>query len=87
MIVDSKCLSMKILLQPKQKRQKVDRRDLPENNVFVCETCDRGFKTEELYSTHLNGHVKVVLQILLLMGLFFCNIRKLELKLITDINS
>lgn len=44
--------------QPKQKRQKVDRRDLPENNVFVCETCDRGFKTEELYRTHLNNHEK-----------------------------
>ena len=38
---------------------KIDKRDLPENNVFVCETCDRGFKTEDKYKEHVGKHQKV----------------------------
>lgn len=43
----------------KQKRQKVDKRDLPENNAYFCEVCDRGFKAEDLYTNHVNSHEKV----------------------------
>lgn len=42
----------------KQKRQKVDKRDLPENNAYFCEVCDRGFKAEDLYTNHVNSHEK-----------------------------
>ncbi|KAK7484863.1 hypothetical protein BaRGS_00023906 [Batillaria attramentaria] len=35
-----------------KKKQKVDKRDLPENNQFHCEVCDRGFKTADKYQEH-----------------------------------
>lgn len=38
------------------KKQKIDKRDLPENNKFYCEACDRGFKTEEKYKEHCDTH-------------------------------
>lgn len=41
------------------KKEKIDKRDLPENNVYFCDICDRGFKTEEKYKEHVDGHVKV----------------------------
>ena len=41
-----------------KKKPKVDSRDLPENNKFVCETCDRGFKTAEKHQEHIDGHQK-----------------------------
>ncbi|RUS91190.1 hypothetical protein EGW08_001103 [Elysia chlorotica] len=36
----------------------MDKRDLPENNAYFCDTCDRGFKTEEKYHEHVAGHMK-----------------------------
>ena len=38
------------------KKPKIDKRDLPENNKFYCEVCDRGFKLEEKYNEHLDTH-------------------------------
>ena len=43
-------------------KPKVDKRDLPENNKFYCDICDRGFKTEEKHQEHVNGHQQVVLK-------------------------
>ena len=40
------------------KRQRVDKRDLPENNKFYCDTCDRGFKTDEKLKEHISQHMK-----------------------------
>ncbi|KAL3846547.1 hypothetical protein ACJMK2_017526 [Sinanodonta woodiana] len=42
----------------KKKKQKPSKRDLPENNLFFCDACDRGFKTEEKYNEHVDGHSK-----------------------------
>ncbi|KAK3598403.1 hypothetical protein CHS0354_005497 [Potamilus streckersoni] len=42
----------------KKKKQKPSKRDLPENNLFFCDACDRGFKTEEKYNEHVEGHLK-----------------------------
>ncbi|CAL1529995.1 unnamed protein product [Lymnaea stagnalis] len=42
----------------KKKKETVDKRLLPENNVFFCDICDRGFKNEELYKQHTDGHIK-----------------------------
>ncbi|XP_062577878.1 FMR1-interacting protein NUFIP1-like isoform X2 [Saccostrea cucullata] len=42
----------------KKKKPKVDKRDLAENNVYFCDTCDRGFKMEEKYQEHIQSHVK-----------------------------
>lgn len=42
------------------KKQKVDKRDLPENNKFYCEVCDRGFKTDEKYVEHCATHKTVI---------------------------
>ncbi|XP_033761201.1 nuclear fragile X mental retardation-interacting protein 1-like [Pecten maximus] len=42
----------------KPKKQKIDKRELPENNKFSCDICERGFKTEEKYKEHADGHVK-----------------------------
>ena len=47
-----------VIIRCLQKR-KVDSRDLAENNQFVCEICDRGFKTDEKYNTHISEHEKV----------------------------
>ena len=47
------------------KKQKVDKRELPENNKFSCEVCDRGYKTEEKYLEHKAGHEKVRIRFLL----------------------
>lgn len=44
--------------QCRKKKEKVDKRDLAENNAFFCDTCDRGFKTEEKYQEHVDGHMK-----------------------------
>ncbi|GFO11509.1 nuclear fragile x mental retardation-interacting protein 1-like [Plakobranchus ocellatus] len=41
-----------------KKKKKVDKRDLPENNLYSCDTCDRGFKTQEKYQEHVAGHMK-----------------------------
>ncbi len=41
------------------KKEKIDKRDLPEYNQFICETCDRGFKEEEKYNIHTSEHVQV----------------------------
>ncbi|XP_055869125.1 FMR1-interacting protein NUFIP1-like [Biomphalaria glabrata] len=41
-----------------KKKEKIDKRLLPENNVFFCDICDRGFKNEELYKVHNDGHIK-----------------------------
>ncbi|CAF0840331.1 unnamed protein product [Brachionus calyciflorus] len=38
-------------------KNKIDKRDLPENNKFYCEVCDRGFKTDEKYQEHLSTHI------------------------------
>lgn len=40
----------------KKKKQRPDKRDLPENNKFYCETCDRGYKDEDKYKLHLDTH-------------------------------
>ncbi|KAK7090124.1 FMR1-interacting protein NUFIP1-like [Littorina saxatilis] len=40
------------------KKAKTDKRDLPENNQFHCETCDRGFNTDEKYQQHVLEHKK-----------------------------
>ncbi|XP_060069431.1 FMR1-interacting protein NUFIP1-like [Ylistrum balloti] len=42
----------------KPKKQKIDKRELPENNKFSCDICERGFKTEEKYKEHTDGHMK-----------------------------
>jgi len=39
------------------KPKKANKRELPENNAFYCEVCDRGFKTEEKYDEHCGTHV------------------------------
>jgi hypothetical protein len=44
--------------QNKAKKQKIDKRDLPENNQFFCEACDRGFKTDEKLKEHVDTHRK-----------------------------
>ncbi|KAI0219143.1 Nuclear fragile X mental retardation-interacting protein 1 [Lamellibrachia satsuma] len=44
-------------MQPqKKKKPHMDKRELAENNVFFCDTCDRGFKTEDKYHEHVMGH-------------------------------
>ncbi|XP_013401264.1 nuclear fragile X mental retardation-interacting protein 1 [Lingula anatina] len=40
------------------KKIKVDKRDLPENNKFYCDACDRGFKTDDKFKEHVDGHQK-----------------------------
>ena len=46
------------------KKEKIDKRDLPENNVFYCDTCDRGFRLEDEYLKHVAGHeVRILLDI------------------------
>lgn len=45
--------------QNKKQKNKIDKRDLPENNRFYCEVCDRGFKTDEKYQEHLGTHTTV----------------------------
>jgi hypothetical protein len=40
------------------KRPRIDKRDLPENNQFSCDTCDRGFKTADKLQEHISEHVK-----------------------------
>ena len=47
----------------KPQKVKVDKRDLPENNAFHCEVCDRGFKTEEKFQEHFNEHEHVSWQL------------------------
>lgn len=47
----------------KPQKVKVDKRDLPENNAFHCEVCDRGFKTEEKLQEHVNEHEHVSWQL------------------------
>lgn len=42
----------------KKKKPKVDKRDLAENNVYFCETCDRGYKAMDKYQEHIDSHVK-----------------------------
>eukprot|EP00105_Crassostrea_gigas_P020208 XP_011438942.1 PREDICTED: nuclear fragile X mental retardation-interacting protein 1 [Crassostrea gigas] len=42
----------------KKKKPKVDKRDLAENNVYFCETCDRGYKAQDKYQEHIDSHVK-----------------------------
>ncbi|XP_060551200.1 FMR1-interacting protein NUFIP1-like [Ruditapes philippinarum] len=39
-------------------KKKVDKRDLPENNRFYCDSCDRGYKDEDKYKLHLDQHQK-----------------------------
>jgi len=34
----------------------VDKRELPENNKFYCEACDRGFKCDDKFKEHLATH-------------------------------
>ena len=47
------------MLQKGSQKVKVDKRDLPENNAFHCEVCDRGFKTEEKFQEHVSQHEHV----------------------------
>lgn len=42
----------------KKKKNKPNKRDLPENCAFYCDVCDRGFKTEEKLKEHTDGHEK-----------------------------
>ena len=37
----------------------IDKRELAENNVFFCDTCTRGFKTDEKFQEHVAGHEEV----------------------------
>lgn len=39
---------------------KMNKQDLPENNQFYCEVCDRGFKTDQLYDEHCKTHTTVI---------------------------
>ena len=52
-------------------QKKVDKRDLPENNNFFCDTCDRGFKTQEKYEEHVNGHQEVQNILILISTAFY----------------
>ena len=38
---------------------KIDKNDLPENNKYYCESCDRGFKFEDKYAEHCLTHKTV----------------------------
>jgi hypothetical protein len=40
------------------KTSKIDKRDLPENNKYFCEVCDRGFKSDDKYQEHCATHVQ-----------------------------
>lgn len=40
----------------KSNNNKINKQDLPENNQFNCEVCDRGFKTNQLYEDHCKTH-------------------------------
>ena len=42
-----------------QKKPKVDKRELPENNKFYCDTCDRGYKDEDKFELHIQDHKQV----------------------------
>jgi hypothetical protein len=42
-----------------KKKVKVNKRELPENNAFYCDRCDRGFKTSDKLQEHVDQHVKV----------------------------
>ncbi|XP_046372976.2 nuclear fragile X mental retardation-interacting protein 1-like [Haliotis rufescens] len=42
----------------KNKKKRIDKRDLPENNQFFCDTCDRGFCSDEKYQEHAMTHEK-----------------------------
>lgn len=55
------CLSgnLVLLFLIQKKKPKVDKRDLAENNVYFCETCDRGYKAQDKYQEHIDSHVKV----------------------------
>ena len=37
----------------------MNKRDLPENNKFFCDICDRGYKDEDKFKEHNDGHEKV----------------------------
>uniref|UniRef100_A0A0B6ZJS9 C2H2-type domain-containing protein n=1 Tax=Arion vulgaris TaxID=1028688 RepID=A0A0B6ZJS9_9EUPU len=41
-----------------KKKEKVDKRDLPENNAHFCDICERGFKSLEKFQEHVDGHSK-----------------------------
>ena len=45
----------------KNKLSMFEKRDLPENNKFYCEVCDRGFKDEPKYNEHVATHQTVKL--------------------------
>ncbi|XP_046558099.1 nuclear fragile X mental retardation-interacting protein 1-like [Haliotis rubra] len=42
----------------KNKKKRIDKRELPENNQFFCDTCDRGFCSDEKYQEHVLQHEK-----------------------------
>ena len=42
-----------------QKKERVAKQELPENNKFFCDTCDRGFATDETFKKHTANHEKV----------------------------
>lgn len=41
-----------------EKKKKVNKRDLPENNKYYCDVCDRGYKDEDKYKLHCDQHEK-----------------------------
>ncbi len=48
-------------------KKRLDKRDLPENNQFYCEVCDRGFKTYEKFDEHCQSHETVKINTCLLI--------------------
>ncbi|XP_053404461.1 FMR1-interacting protein NUFIP1-like [Mercenaria mercenaria] len=44
--------------QQGEKKIKVNKRDLPENNKYYCDSCDRGYKDEDKYKLHCDQHEK-----------------------------
>ena len=49
-------MNMRIFISFLQKKQKMNVKDLPENNKYFCETCEKGFNTEEKYKVHTDSH-------------------------------
>ncbi|XP_067680864.1 FMR1-interacting protein NUFIP1-like isoform X1 [Haliotis asinina] len=45
-------------IKKKNKKPRIDKRELPENNQFFCDTCDRGFCSDEKYQEHVLQHEK-----------------------------
>lgn len=51
-------------------KKKQAARDLPANNKYYCDTCDRGYKAEDAFQLHIDQHEKVSFLLILVFFAF-----------------